>query len=707
MKNQPKKPILKNKFRLCSTIIVANILLCGSPDVHAQVTIGSSEPPRQGALLDLKNIQNLNADENIDNKKYSNRNVPPLQGTNPLVTATKGLMLPRVELINLSDTLKDVSVSIRGADPNVEWPANEHIGLMVYNVVASEGIPAGIYVWNGEEWNTVAYLQSASETEDLAVAFSNEKTKQGSIIDLIRAAATKPSLDIELPPATATYNREKIAFGSTSDLGDEGLLLNSENSPALLTINGRGREIDLVGWMSGFPVITVDSGVTLTLKNITLKGLVAEEGDAPDDLSSNTAPVIMVRNGGKLILDFGAVITENENTEGGPDVTFAAAGAIAVEAGGELVMNTGAQIHTTGGWNMGAVKLNGGKFIMSGGSIRFNYSVDEKSGGGPGTGGDGGGVHVGRDGIFYMEGGDIEENMALRGGGVFVGGGIFAISMKGGNISNNYASKDGGGVYVVDTGSKFFFDGGVIHGNYADMNGGGVYVDSPDDLLSMNYNAVIRDNTAVERGGGIYLKGATFAMQHGSIRNNSVSSEGYSGGGVYLNGSSFRMSGGSITGNSVKSANGKGGGIYTGASSKFTMEAGSIAGNVINPNENAPNNANSGGRGCGLYLESNCEFTKEEGATIYGLVKSDGTGWENVILQNYYGWAVHSLPDGGDHYRPFFYENPNGDGTTPGGCLAGYAVYWDKDSGKWYNRTLTSTDGLSTDDLYGWQTECK
>lgn len=110
-------------------ILLASILFsvfCHS--LPAQVTFGSLLPPSQGALLDLK--QKDAADGGV--------------------TATGGLMLPRVELTN-STNLSDISDATEGD--------SEYIGLMIYNPIAigvdkcsPVYIPTGIYVWEGIQW---------------------------------------------------------------------------------------------------------------------------------------------------------------------------------------------------------------------------------------------------------------------------------------------------------------------------------------------------------------------------------------------------------------------------------------------------------------------------------------------------------------------------------------------------------------------------
>jgi len=117
-------------------LTIAVILITNVSLAFSQVTIGNNEPPAEGALLQLKNINSI---------------------TNGGVNSTKGLMLPRVELKN-KFTLDPI---------DSETDKEKYTGLWVYNVTdkalepidACEAIPdwnnfieKGIQVWNGEQW---------------------------------------------------------------------------------------------------------------------------------------------------------------------------------------------------------------------------------------------------------------------------------------------------------------------------------------------------------------------------------------------------------------------------------------------------------------------------------------------------------------------------------------------------------------------------
>ena len=149
------------------------------------------------------------------------------------------------------------------------------------------------------------------------------------------------------------------------------------------------------------------------------------------------------------------------------------------------------------------VKVDGGTFTMTGGSIAENRIADN-------VGGSGGGIYV-ANGEFNMSGGSITGNMITAvdinghtyGGGY--GGGVYVASkatfhMSDGTISNNAVNLYGGGVYVTGT---FTMSGGSITGNQASGNGGGVGIES-NAKFTMTGGS-ITGNTAAKKGNGVYV----------------------------------------------------------------------------------------------------------------------------------------------------------------------------------------------------------
>ncbi|MCL2487427.1 MAG: InlB B-repeat-containing protein, partial [Oscillospiraceae bacterium] len=222
----------------------------------------------------------------------------------------------------------------------------------------------------------------------------------------------------------------------------------------------------------------------------------------------------------------------------------------------KLIMNDGAVIQNSstngsfydygGGVAVGA----NGIFEMNGGTIRNNKAFN------------GSGVFIGSAGTMTMTGGEIRNNEATNGAGVFIEGPDLAtetagmMTMTGGSIVENVASNFGGGIFVNDSGSLTFAPTGniFIRENEAD-GGGGIFTKS--DLV-IPANVTIEGNTAWS-GGGVRAGGGQLTLAGGSIINNTAS---WSGGGVYLSNPSMVMviTSGTISGNI---AEGDGGGIWT------------------------------------------------------------------------------------------------------------------------------------------------
>ena len=135
------------------------------------------------------------------------------------------------------------------------------------------------------------------------------------------------------------------------------------------------------------------------------------------------------------------------------------------------------------------------------------------------TSGSGGGVYIGGGGAFTMDGGEISNNRAVNGGGVYVYSSFSSsyFNIYGGTVSGNTATGDGGGVYVYSSyayyssSSYFNMHGGTVSGNTATGSGGGVYVYAYSSSYSSSssyfnmYDGTISGNDATT-GGGVYTR---------------------------------------------------------------------------------------------------------------------------------------------------------------------------------------------------------
>lgn len=106
-------------------LIILGILI--STISYAQVTIGSSNKPKRGALLDLN------------------------ENNNKGVNSTRGLLMPRVAL----EKEKELTPCILGITSTNE--KLNHTGLILFNTstIQEEGLCPGLYLWTGIQWRKV------------------------------------------------------------------------------------------------------------------------------------------------------------------------------------------------------------------------------------------------------------------------------------------------------------------------------------------------------------------------------------------------------------------------------------------------------------------------------------------------------------------------------------------------------------------------
>ncbi|MDR1257295.1 MAG: hypothetical protein LBJ86_06070, partial [Spirochaetaceae bacterium] len=356
----------------------------------------------------------------------------------------------------------------------------------------------------------------------LADCFSNAAggLEGNSAIDVIQGTKLfgQPFVHILL-----TQDTETVDLGASDQDINGGLVLtatgDSPNSPAEVVIDGGGREITLSS-TGTFPVITVETGVTLTLRNITLTGN-----------NSNNAPLIKV-DGGMLVLEDGAHITGNTNTAGNGGGVYVTGGTFDMNGGtisGNTASNTAADNYG------GGVYVTGGTFNMTGGTISGNTSTSTSTNTDTAitVGSGGGGVYAAGGSTFEMTGGAISGNTASN------------TSTETGTETTS--GSGGGGVYAAG-GSTFEMTGGAISGNKATstndkitVSGGGVYFAGSACTMT---NANITKNTANSLGGGVYFAGSACTMTNANITENTA---GLNSGGVYVSSGTFKMDGGAIS----------------------------------------------------------------------------------------------------------------------------------------------------------------
>ena len=290
-------------------------------------------------------------------------------------------------------------------------------------------------------------------------------------------------------------------------------------------------------------------GVTLCLNghSITREG---EGSDAQDIYGGGNAVIRINKNTSFALTDCQKTVGTITHAEG---------------VSGEGVYNAGFFIMYNGkisGNNSSGVEAQS-LFEMYDGMICNNKTSDL-----------GGGVYVSESGEyeynFKMYGGEISDNEAKNGAGVFIRG--KKVAMNGGIISRNKSTNYGGGVY--NEAGTFEMSGGEISNNTTINFGGGVF--NKRGIFTMSDGTTISGNKAMY-GGGVYKESGTFTMSGGTITGNESAgmSGNASGGGVYNDADAFTMSGGTITQNKSQC---DGGGVYN-KSGTFEMSGGAITDN--------------------------------------------------------------------------------------------------------------------------------
>ncbi|GHV50054.1 hypothetical protein FACS1894181_10110 [Bacteroidia bacterium] len=237
------------KFKFLGSVTALFVSAC----MQAQVTIGSSEPPAKGALLDIKE-QAAGADN---------------------VTATSGgLVLPRIKLKSLAT----MEPFIPANDP--DWINNtqtrikeRHAGLMVYNLTADATFKPGAYIWDGTRWK-------ASE-DSLPKAYNGLSIGNDSLF--LGGTLTKPTT-VDLANNTLSLTgRDTLHIATPVNLNDILAYLGGGNAPA----DGMLFMSDAGGNASWKPRSTLPStpsavfapdGITLDMKDAAVQQTLVNTG---------------------------------------------------------------------------------------------------------------------------------------------------------------------------------------------------------------------------------------------------------------------------------------------------------------------------------------------------------------------------------------------------------------------------------------------
>ena len=281
--------------------------------------------------------------------------------------------------------------------------------------------------------------------------------------------------------------------------------------------------------------------------------------------------------GGGIYVEFGTAvlndgqIIHNQVTDASADWHVGGGGAYVASSAALIQTGSSAIVENSAATHGGGVYVDGGSVTLDGGQILSNTA-----------GKSGGGVYLYSGSAFTQTAGLIAYNEAQGtdtyegGGGLFSSGSTNLVSLNGGQIMENQANK-GGGLYVRS--GSFDLLGAEIVSNHAIQSGGGVYAGTVGWSVLLEGGRIM-GNTA-EYGGGLYATAGYVTLERGQIVDNRASLEG---GGVYhdTDGNTFyelTLINTTISGNTASSD----GSALVNASGTTILTYTTVANNIIDP----------------------------------------------------------------------------------------------------------------------------
>ena len=332
-----------------------------------------------------------------------------------------------------------------------------------------------------------------------------------------------------------------FGYGKTAEDGALGTkhLPFSTISEAISFLNGDNslpQEVRIVGTVKGTQ--TISSNVTAS--SIMIKGI-----DSNATLNGNASGSVLTIQTGRIFTIQQLNITNGKADSGGG--IYITAGTVNLDSGAKVYSNKA----TSSGTGAGVYVASGATLnIKTGSEIYSNAAYSGTI--------NGAGVY--NAGTVDMTGGQIYNNTAASGGGVYNTGILYvrgtavvggttskATGSTAGNTCSNCATTYGGGVYNSGT----FYLGCDSSGSSS----------TSGYALSSGYG--VRRNYA-SSGGGIYLAGGTFKSASGAVSYNYASA----GGAIYVGGGTNSLGAVTLASNT---ASGTGGAMRIASSQKMTV----------------------------------------------------------------------------------------------------------------------------------------
>ncbi|MGP1603146.1 MAG: right-handed parallel beta-helix repeat-containing protein [Treponema sp.] len=437
-----------------------------------------------------------------------------------------------------------------------------------------------------------------------------------------------------------------------------------------LTIRGKsGANSDILNANRGelgtnaHSIFVMDSGKTLKLENLTLKGgkgiaggtlgggaILIPSGSNTVELSDCVIEDCTADKGGAIGCGKGSTVTLTnttiKNCTANTSGNTGSGGAIYAEGATVNITNctfTGNKADKQGGAICAQKYMSSpytpSNVTISGGTIGGTEVADANKTTVAQTDGGGGGIYIGEDCTLTMKapaGSPAQGVQVIGNTAVYNGAGIYTkgnLTMENCTVTDNKTTSastntGGGGVYV-ESGTVEIKDATKIYHNYTDGSGGGIYVNDGTVTLTnatiggeQLYNGSAPGKTKgndAQYCGGIYVKNGTITMENCTLSSNTAQY----GGGIQADNGNLTVNDCTLTNNE---ASFYGGGIYVKGGS-LTLNNTTIGGDQFydgtDLGKTKGNTAKSGG---GVYIEGNgTSFTMNGGSIQYNKT-IDGKG---------------------------------------------------------------------------------
>lgn len=202
---------------------------------------------------------------------------------------------------------------------------------------------------------------------------------------------------------------------------DDDTLIFPKDKTLTLNLNGHTLDRNLKSYKENGETITVSGNLTIIDTS--------EDGGGKICGGFGAGGGVLVKDGGRFILENGSITGNNGNTGGG---------GIRVNNGGNVTIKAG-KVENNNAPDGGGIYSEGAVEIKETGAINSNNAA-----------GKGGGIYMAGGQINNLAG--ISANRADIGGGVYIAGG--SLNLNGGSITSNNASTEAGGIWHGSSGTS-------------------------------------------------------------------------------------------------------------------------------------------------------------------------------------------------------------------------------------------------------------